>query len=192
MHHILCVSIQKKNLLFLICSQCLAYLLTQASSGLYCLDAFSTRLHLGSSRPWGEFISQYVRRGSILLYGLLSWQVWALTSACVCTHMWGKMPGNSHSCVAVTAGALQKTHLQWISGPLFLARWHGHEVTAFQTSSVCGQHHLIIDGGPNELEWRRCLVCPCLQPSCSKSAVAHCDSVSTQSQFLHQHGRDII
>lgn len=62
MHHILYISIQKKNILVLICSQSHAYLLTQASSGLYCLDVFSTSLHLGSARPWGEFTSQYVRQ----------------------------------------------------------------------------------------------------------------------------------
>lgn len=128
------------------------------------------------------------RRGSILLRGLPFWQVWASTSAFVCTRMQGKTPGNSHSCAAVTAGAeweILYRKLICNEFPVhFSARQHGREVTAFQTSSMYSWHRLTIDGGPDELEWRRCLCCPRLQPSGSESAVAHCDLVSTQTLLL--------
>lgn len=156
MHHIFYISIQKKAILFLICSQRLAYLLTQASFGLYCFYAFSTRLHLGSagSPEVSSHHSMSDRHGSIFLRGLPSWQVWASTSVCVCTHMQGKTPVNSHSCAAVTAGA------EWE----ILYRKHICNKFPVHFPSVCGWHHLTIDRGPNELEERRCLGCPCLRP----------------------------
>ncbi len=130
------------------------------------------------------------RRGSVLLRGLPSWQVWASTTACVCTHMHRIKPGNSHSCAAVTVGAeweiLYRRHICNEFPVHCSASWDECEVTEFHTSSVFDQHHLTIDWGPNELEWCRCLGCPCLRPSSSESAITHFDSVSTQSWFL-QH-----